>query len=212
MVFLLGAALGLLAGLLAGGSLNNLALVRFRWPLVVIVAVVVKELGILSPLAHAGITPFLYVAGMIGLAGWTLWHIDRIPAIWVVSIGILANLAVVLANGFHMPVDPASLARVTPAMASAIRAHGTLGQYVLGTPGTRLARLDDWIPGPFGAAYSPGDVLSFAGMGALVFLLTRRPPVGASRPPAEPRPRGTLSQQPASEDRSAPGAERPGDA
>lgn len=176
MVFLLGALLGLAAGLVAGGSIQNLTSIRFRWPLLVVAAVVVKELGVLSPLSRVGATAYLYAAGMLVLAAWTLWHLDRLPGVWLVTLGIVSNLAAVLANGAHMPVAPAALAHVTPAMAKALSAHGTLGQYVLAGPGTRLAWLDDWIPGPFGAAFSPGDALSLVGMAVLLFLLVRRRP------------------------------------
>ncbi|MGH7777986.1 MAG: DUF5317 family protein [Candidatus Dormibacterales bacterium] len=185
MVFVLGAAIGLAAGLLAKGSLTNLASVRFRWPLFVVAALLLKELGVLSPLSHAGLTPYLYSAGMLGLVAWTLWHLDRLPGVWLVTAGLIANLAVVLSNGAHMPVDPGALRGVAPAMASALREHGTLGQYALAGPGTHLAWLDDRIPGPFGAAYSVGDVLTFAGVAVLAFMLTRRPHVRAqpaSRP------------------------------
>lgn len=174
MVFLLGALLGLAAGLLSGGSIQNLTSIRFRWPLLVVAALVIKELGVLSPLGRVGATPYLYAAGLLILAAWTLWHLYRLPGVWLVTIGIVANLATVLANGAHMPVAPAALAHVTPAMARALQAHGTLGQYVLAGPGTRLPWLDDWIPGPFGAAYSPGDVMSLVGMAVLLFLLVRR--------------------------------------
>lgn len=181
MVFIVGAAIGLALGLVSGGSIGNLAAVRFRWPFFVVAALLVKELGVLSPLSHAGLTPYLYAAGMAGLVAWTLWHVDRLPGVWLVTLGMLANLAVVLANGAHMPVDPGALREVTPAMAAALRQHGTLGQYAIAGRGTNLAWLDDRIPGPVGAAYSVGDILTFAGMAVLAFLLVRRFPVRSGR-------------------------------
>jgi hypothetical protein len=67
--------------------------------------------------------------------------------------------------------------------------HGSYGPYILAGPDTRLAWLGDSIqlPGPVGSlfpqAYSPGDLLSLAGLAVVLFVATRSarraPPAGA---------------------------------
>ena len=50
MLFLLAIVLGVVAGLLVGGRITNLARIRFRWPWLIVVAVLVREVVLLSPL------------------------------------------------------------------------------------------------------------------------------------------------------------------
>lgn len=175
MLLVAGALIGLVAGLATGGSLRNLAQRRLRWPLVVVVALVVKELGIHSPLATVGAAPWIFVLSLAALIAWALWHHDRLPGIWLVAAGTGLNLIVVVANGGHMPV-PVEEARRGPAV---LLERGSWGQYTIAGPDTRLSWLEDWIvlPGPIGRlfpqAYSPGDLVSFVGMMVVLFLATR---------------------------------------
>ena len=175
MLLVIGALLGLAAGLATGGSMRNLGQRRLRWPLVVLAALLVKEAGIRTPLATAAAAPWIFVLSLVGLIAWALWHHDRLPGIWLVALGIGLNLAVVVANGGHMPV-PVEQARRGPPV---LMEHGTWGQYIIAGPATRLAWLEDWIvlPGPIGRlfpqAYSPGDLVAFVGMVVVLFLATR---------------------------------------
>jgi hypothetical protein len=174
MLFLVGCLAGLMAGLAAGGSLRNLASVRFRWPWVVIVALVIKEAGVYTPLADLPLTPILFVVSLAALLAWAAWHARQLPALWVVVAGMASNLAVVVANGGRMPTY-----RGTPQIFGALKQH-PVGEYVLGDSETRLGFLGDWIalPGPLGVlfpqGYSPGDVLVFAGLTGVLFIATRR--------------------------------------
>jgi Family of unknown function (DUF5317) len=178
VLLLIGAAVGLVVGLLTGGSFQNLLDRRLRWPLLVVAAFVVRELMIRTPLADSPLTPSAFVLSLVVLIGWTLWHRDELPGIWLVSIGMAMNLAVALANAAHMPVVPAA-AHLGP---SQLRENGSWAEYVLMGPDTRLAFLGDWIllPQPIGRlfpqAYSPGDLVSLVGLTVVLFLATRPRP------------------------------------
>ena len=180
MLLLAGAIVGVLVGLAGGGDLRGLGATRLRWPLVVVLALAVKELGVWSPLAQRqDVTPWLFTASLAVLVVWTLWHVNRLPGIWLITLGMAMNLAVVALNGGHMPV-PEALAHRGPGQ---LVEQGVLGPYMLAGPQTRLAMLGDWIrlPWPLGTlfpqAYSPGDLVSLLGMFVVVLLAIRRPVV-----------------------------------
>jgi hypothetical protein len=176
-----GAALGLVAGLLTGGSVHNLLARRLRWPLVVVAAFLVKELEIRSPLGTSGLGPAVFVASLLVLIAWTVWHRDQLGGIWLVSLGMTLNLVVVLANAGHMPVATAAAYLGPPQLHD----QGVWAEYALMGPGTHLAWLGDWalLPWPLGRlfpqAYSPGDLASLVGLTVVLFLATR-PRRGAS--------------------------------
>lgn len=177
MLLAVGAVLGLLAGLASGGSVSRLASVRLRWPILVLLALAVKELGIWGPLAaRQNLTPWLYTASLVLLIAWTLWHTYRLPGVWLVSLGMALNLIVVLANGGHMPVR-ADLAHHGPVQLIKL---GVWGQYMLEGPAARLSLLDDritlpWLLGAlFRQAYSVGDLVSLAGIFVVGLLASRQ--------------------------------------
>jgi hypothetical protein len=175
MLLLAGALLGLVAGLLSGGSLQNLAACRPRWALLVVAALGLKELSLHGPFVTDRLGPWLLTASSVALLAWTLRNLDRLPGIWLVASAIAMNLLAIAANGGRMPVAPA-LAHRGP---RELLEHGSYGPYFLAGPDTRLAWLGDSIqlPGPVGGlfpqAYSPGDLLSFAGLGVVLFVATR---------------------------------------
>jgi hypothetical protein len=176
MLFLLAAVVGLLFGLAAGGSLNNLGAIRFRWPLVPLFALIVRDVGVITPLALTPWSPLLYVTGLTLLFLWALWHRDRVPGVVIVAAGMLLNLVVMAVNFGHMPV---SLALADRGPVELLK-NGVLGYYVLMGPGTRFDFLGDWIEMPppinrlFPQAYSPGDLVAVVGMGLTLFWSTRR--------------------------------------
>lgn len=183
MLLLAAAFLGLILGPLTGGDLWAITRVRVRWPVVVLVALVIKELGERTPLSQVQwFDPAVYTASLAVLVAWTVWHVRALPGVWIISLGMAMNLAVVIANGAHMPVTT-EIARFGPPQ---IFQHGTLGQYVLQNRHTRLAFLDDRIPLPgvlntwLHEAYSLGDLVATLGIFVLGLLLSRLP-----EPPAE---------------------------
>jgi uncharacterized protein DUF5317 len=168
LLLLAALVVGLVAGLLTGGRLDNLADIRFRWPWFVIAALVVREAAVFSPLSRIEGIQYVYCAALAMLVAWTVWHVDRIRGVWMVAVGAALNLIVVAANGARMPV--------ASSLAGSLAQRGHIGQYVVMGPGTNLNWLGDWIgvPGPLGGAYSPGDVVVALGIAAVAFFGTRR--------------------------------------
>jgi len=156
--------LALVIGVASGGSIGNLANLRFRWPWFVVAVLVIREAVLLRPLNRVDGVQYLYAAALAGLVAWTAWHIKRIPGVWVVTVGAAANLIVVLANDARMPV--------TPSLAGSLVNRGHVAQYTLMGSDSRLEWLGDWIgfPWPVPGAYSPGDLLIALGIGIVVIL------------------------------------------
>ena len=176
MLFLLAALVGLALGIALGGSLSNLGAIRFRWPVIPLFALIMRDVGVNTPLAYTPSAPVLYVTGLSLLFGWALWHRNRVPGLIIVAAGMLLNLIVIGANLGHMPV---SLALADRGPIELLR-KGVLGYYVLMSPDTRLDFLGDWIELPppvnrvFPQAYSPGDLVAIVGMGLTLFWSSRR--------------------------------------
>jgi MFS family permease len=107
-----GIVLGLLLGLLAGGSLTNLATVRLRWVGLLAVAVLVR-FGV-ELLLNAGVewadalrVPLLLAGFGLLLAG--LWANRSYPGLSLAFVGILLNAIVILLNAGYMPIWAPSL-------------------------------------------------------------------------------------------------------
>ena len=170
MLLLAGLVVGLLAGVATGGRIGNVAYLRFRWPWLVLIALIVREATVFSPLNRIDGIQYVYAGALTALVMWTIWHVDRIPGIWMVAAGATLNLVVIAVNGARMPV--------APALAGILNQQGHLGQYILMSSSTNLNWLGDWIgvpgrAGDFVGAYSPGDVLVAIGIAIVAFLATR---------------------------------------
>jgi hypothetical protein len=166
MLWLVALAAGVVVGLLSGGSVGNLSRLQFRWPWLVIAAVVVREAVLLTPLNRIEGARYVYVLSLVAIVAWTIAHLRRLPAVWLVTIGAALNLLVILVNGGRMPV--------TPGMAMELLSRGQIGQYVIMSPDTQLNGLADWIAfPPIPEAYSPGDIVIALGVALIVFLAAR---------------------------------------
>ncbi len=163
MLVIVALVLGIAAGLVTGGRLDNFANLRVRWPWFVVAALVIREVAVATPLNQVEGVQYVYAASLTALIGWTLWHVARLPGIWLVSAGATLNLVVILANGSRMPV--------AAALAPSLVRHGHLGQYTVMGPGTNLAWLGDWISfGSLPGVYSPGDLISLVGIAVICFV------------------------------------------
>ncbi len=176
MLLLGGLVIGLVIGVATGGKLGRLSTLRFRWPYFVLAVLLVKEVVLLTPLNRVDGVQVVYAASLAALVGWTIWHIDLLPGVWLVSAGAALNLVVMLVNGGRMPVSRELAARGSHILID----RGFVGQYVLMGPHTNLSWLADWValPGPLGAvpheAYSPGDFVVALGIAVVAFLATKR--------------------------------------
>lgn len=168
MVWVAALAIGLIGGFATGGKIGNLARLRVRWAWLIVAALVVRVATILPPFTRFDASRWAYVAALTVVLAWTVWHIDRVPGIWLVAAGSAVNLFVIAANLGRMPV--------ASELAGALVQRGQVGQYILMGPGSHLNWLADWIglPGPLREAYSPGDLIVALGI-ATVIILAMRP-------------------------------------
>ncbi|HEV2218756.1 MAG TPA: DUF5317 domain-containing protein [Candidatus Dormibacteraeota bacterium] len=167
--------LGLAAGLAVGGKLGNWSAIHLRWPWVVIVALLIRVAVAGSPLGGVDWLRYVYVASLVALVAWTLWNVDRLFGIWLVSLGSALNLVVIAANEFRMPVVQSAAGRLVEV--------GQHGQYTVMDSSTRLSWLADWVqvPGWLGGVFSPGDAVIGIGLGVVAFVVTRQSPGSATK-------------------------------
>ena len=179
MLWLAALVVGLGGGLAMGGRIGNLARLRFRWPWLIVAALVLRVASIVPPLSRVEASRWAYVAALTIVLAWTIWHIDRLRGIWLVAAGSALNLFVIAANLGRMPV--------APDLAGPLVQKGQVGQYTLMGPSTHLNWLADWValPGPLERvlreAYSPGDLLVALGIAVVILLAMRSRPHETSR-------------------------------
>src|SRR2546423_11885936 len=135
MLWPLAIAFGILLGVAGGGHLSNLTRLKFRWPLLLVAAVVLRYVVTFSPLSRIEGAQYVYAASLALIVLWTVWHFKRLPGVWLVTAGGLLNLVVVMANSGRMPVAP-DLARLE--LGGALNLRGNIGQYTLMGPDTHL--------------------------------------------------------------------------
>jgi uncharacterized protein DUF5317 len=168
LIFLAAIVLGAGFGLLMRGRIENLTTLRFRWPWLVLAALIVREAILLTPLNNVEGAQYVYLFALVVIVAWTNWHWRRVPGLWLVSIGAALNVVVIGANNARMPV--------APALAGSLNSRGTVGQYTLMGSHTNLNFLGDWIRlYPLPGAYSIGDVIIALGLAIVVFLAVRNP-------------------------------------
>ena len=160
--------LGVVVGLVRGGSLDNISRVRFRHTWLVFVGLGLQ----LAAEAAAGRLPGIQrgVAGPLVLAisyafvGAFVALNVRFPGAVLIGLGLLLNLSVILANG-AMPVSlwaaRESGSRGAAHLQNAVK-HKVKG------PGTRFGVLGDVIPLPPIGVVSLGDVVLGTGVFVLV--------------------------------------------
>jgi hypothetical protein len=111
----------------------------------------------------------------IGLAPVALWPLRRHPGVWVMFVGLAANLAAILANGGLMPIERST---VVDGIGAERAAEYRTGTWIAGSKdvlvrdgGGRVTALGDSIivrMGDRGFAASPGDVVVWCGVLLLI--------------------------------------------
>ena len=182
-MLLSGIALGLVAGLLAGGSISNVVEVRLRWMGALFFAVVVRfgtEAALTReiPIAESLRLPLLVAAYLILLTG--LWANRRQPGMAIALIGILSNAAVIAVNGGRMPIWEPSLAAAGLTIGDVPSAlHNLLPASLDGSFLVHGGPFADVIPIPLPLVRnvaSVGDVLISIGLGFFLFATVLRTP------------------------------------
>jgi hypothetical protein len=175
MIMVLVLAVALLIAVLRGGRLARLASLPLRWPALPIAAFALQSTVIYFPAswllgsknAAALILPLSY---LVLLA--VVWVNRRIPGMALIGLGLVLNLAVILANGGYMPVAPEVLQSIghgdhVTAMEPGARVENSK-DIVLPREQTHLWVLSDIFPlpppFPIPSAFSLGDVLTAAGV------------------------------------------------
>ncbi len=177
-----GILLGLIAGLLAGGSILNLASVRLRWVAILFLAVVIRfgteaTLGI-------GIVESLRLplfGGAFGLLLVGLWVNRAQPGLSLAFIGILLNTIAITVNGGHMPIWEPSLRAAGFGPETAIspffrilEADGLSAEFLL-----QAGPIGDILPIPLPFVRnvaSIGDLFLSAGLSFFLFATVLRSP------------------------------------
>ncbi len=182
-----GIALGLVLGLLLGGRLENLALIRLRYLPLLFLAVIIRfateaALGYGVQVVDAFRAPLLGLA--YGLLLFALWRNRWYPGLALAFIGVSLNAIAILSNGGYMPVwDEAYAASgLTPPLDSVLHFElsGPLSTEFL----LRLGALGDIIPipfEPFRNVASIGDIFLTAGLAFFLFATLLRTPAEARR-------------------------------
>jgi MFS family permease len=177
-----GILLGLVLGLLAGGSLRNLAEIRLRWAGLLVAAVVLRfgteaALGAGIDIVEALRLPLLVGAFAILLVA--LWVNRTYPGLSLAFLGVLANGLVILVNGGYMPIwgTALSAAGLTPADVTRsfhVVVDGGASDFL-----GRLLILGDVIPVPISFiqnVYSLGDLFLTLGLAFFLFAGVVRVP------------------------------------
>jgi hypothetical protein len=180
MLVLIVIGLAVCVGFAAGGSLRHFERFRLHWWAVALAGLALQGIPLTS-----GVSRTIGTVALLGsyvLLGSFCWVNRRLPAVWLVMIGLALNLLVIGVNG-GMPVSAGAL-EVSGASAEGLAGEGTLKHHLMG-PSDTLTPLADviGIPPPLGAVISIGDVVLYAGIAILVVAVmlgrsgeNRRPP------------------------------------
>ncbi len=167
-----GIALGLIAGLLAGGSVSNLVSVRLRWMGAIFAALLVRygtELLISRGVEIVDALRLPLFGGALGLLLAALWANRRQPGMSLAFVGILSNTLAIVANGGRMPILLQSLQAVGLSADDANTPFHTILRATDANFLRQLGPLTDIIPVPLVQdVASIGDV--FLGLGLAFFL------------------------------------------
>jgi len=199
-VLIAGLFIGLIAGFAAGGRLDNLIAVRFRWPLLIVGALALRlgtEAAITRDLAIVDALRFPLLAAAYGLLAAGLWANRTRPGFSLALVGIVLNAVAILVNRGSMPVWEPSLT------ASGLGLSDVVSPLHVVLPATLDAHfflsagpLGDVIPVPLPFVrnvLSIGDVILDLGLAFFLFAgLVRRP----GEPETEDRTAGVEPSQP----------------
>jgi MFS family permease len=176
-----GIVLGLLLGLVAGGSLANLANVRLRWVAILLFAVIlrfatewllIRGVGIVETLR----LPLFLIA--FGLLLASLWVNRTQPGLRLAFVGILSNTIAIAANAGHMPIWLPSLRAAGFAVSDVVSPfHAILPDRLDSDFMRHAGPLADILPIPIPIIQnvaSIGDVFLTAGLAFFLFATVVR--------------------------------------
>lgn len=174
MIVILALGLGAAAGWIRGGRLRNLEQLKIRYVPGILVLFVVQSVlrSDFAPLGRLSAILLVWLWCMCVLATAFLALANRrVRGFILVSIGLLSNALVVVANG-AMPLSLSAASRL--GISAGQVANGLQdGFYVVVTDQTRLWLLGDVLPLPaivpgMGSVLSIGDVLMLVGVAIVI--------------------------------------------
>ena len=171
MLLLYSIAAGLLLGRLAGGRLDGLTGVSFRFRLLalggLLFQLVLFSSVVTERIGDAG--PILYVVSSLAVFVALLANL-RLPGLWILALGAGLNLLAITANGGFMPSSPEAWMQLNGLAELPTDAYTNSA---LITAATAFPGLGDILvfprPLPLANVFSLGDAL--IAVGAIVFLV-----------------------------------------
>jgi hypothetical protein len=202
-------------GFIAGGSLRPFERLKLHWWGMALAGLVLQGIPLASGVGESIGWAILIVS--YGLLIAFAWVNRRLPAVWLVMVGLGLNLLVIGVNS-GMPVSANAMEKAG-ASADGLVGAGTVKHHLMG-PDDILTPLADviGIPPPISAVISLGDVLLYAGLAILVVTVMLGRSGENRRPPARlfqgyrgkhlPPPQHRFSPWRAPQRQAPPGAER----
>ena len=168
---------GLVAGLLLGGRIGNLARLRIRWAWLAVVGFVV-QLAIFSMQVGnllGDAVPVIYVLSNVAVLAAVFRNI-ALPGMAILAAGAICNLAAIVANGGFMPADPEAVA------IAGVDTSGPTNSIVVADPALRFLTDIFAIPAaiPLANVFSIGDILIGIGVATVIALAMRADPEPAA--------------------------------
>lgn len=178
MFLLYAVALGLVAGVLAGGRPAGLARLRIRWAPLIVTGMAIQAVLFVEPVAArvGAAGPGIYLASTL-LVGAAVLRNLRIAGLPLVALGAFSNQAAILANGGFMPASAAALAAQGRSEATTYSNSALLADPALAAL-TDIFAMPTWIP--LANVFSIGDVLLGVGIAWAIAAAMR-----SARRPAE---------------------------
>lgn len=187
-----GIVLGLIAGLLAGGNITNLASVRLRWVAILFLAVIVRfgtEVALANGIGIAQSLRLLLFGLAFGLLLVGLWVNRSQPGLSLAFIGILSNATAVIVNGGYMPIwEPALVAAGFEPGTVLSPFHRILSEGLSADFLLHAGPFGDILPIPLPFirnVASIGDLFLSAGLGFFLFATVLRSPAQIAEEEAE---------------------------
>jgi Family of unknown function (DUF5317) len=184
MFILYAIPLGLIVGILIGGSLAGLGTIRFRWAglalfgfaaqVVLFSDPVTARVGDLGPPLYVASTALVFVAVLRNLA------IRGMP---LVALGAASNLAAIVANGGYMPTSMSAAAEFGRSAPETYSNSAIIESAAL-APLTDIIPLPRWLP--FANIVSVGDILIAVGIVVVIAAAMRAGRRGSDAEAAQP--------------------------
>lgn len=155
--------------LVAGRWPAGLVMHRWRWPVLIWVALLVQIVIMQFNVAHA-LAPVLHVLTYVAVGGF-LWMNRALPGILIVGAGALSNGVTIALNGGVLPASPAAVEAAGLTHGDGFDNSAIVSDPVLPWLGDVFA----WpAPMPLANTFSIGDVLIVVGVVVAAWSGTRR--------------------------------------